>query len=86
MIKAAVGKCDELLALVKKRRWFCQVSGLAKAILQDSERVDRCRGGKTISKSGQEWTFASSTRAAANRTRWKGIVAKSSVVPRPSNV
>ena len=25
--------------------------------------------------------FASSTRAAENRTRWKGIVAKSSVMP-----
>ena len=31
--------------------------------------------------------FASSTRAAENRTKWKGIVAKSSVVPRrPSKV
>ena len=32
----------------------------------------------------KEWTemiFASSTRAAENRTRWKGIVAKSSVMP-----
>ena len=32
----------------------------------------------------KEWTgiyFASSTRAAKNRTGWKGIVAKSSVVP-----
>ena len=33
----------------------------------------------------KEWTgmdFASSTRAAVNRSRWKGIVANSSVVPR----
>ena len=31
--------------------------------------------------------FASSTRAAVNGTRWKGIVANSSVVPRrPSKV
>ena len=31
--------------------------------------------------------FASSTRAAEDRTRWKGIVIKSSVVPqRPHNV
>ena len=31
--------------------------------------------------------FASSTRAAENKTRWKGIVANSSVVPRrPSKV
>ena len=32
----------------------------------------------------KEWTgmdFASSTRAAENRTRWKGIVANSFVVP-----
>ena len=38
----------------------------------------------------KEWIgmdFASSTTAAENRTRWKGIVAKSSVVPRrPSKV
>ena len=38
----------------------------------------------------KEWTgmdFASSTRTADDRTRWKGIVANSSVVPRrPSNV
>ena len=33
----------------------------------------------------KEWTgmdFSSSTRAVENRTRWKGIVANSSVVPR----
>ena len=32
----------------------------------------------------KEWTgmgFASSTRTAENRTKWKGIVANSSVVP-----
>ena len=38
----------------------------------------------------KEWTgmdFTSSTRAAENRTRWKGIVANSAVVPRrPSKV
>ena len=38
----------------------------------------------------KEWTgidFASSTRAAENRSRWKGIVANSSMVPqRPSKV
>ena len=38
----------------------------------------------------KEWTgmdFASSTRAAENRSRWKGVVANSSVVPRrPSKV
>ena len=38
----------------------------------------------------EEWTemeFASSTGEAENRTKWKGIVANSSVVPRqPSKV
>ena len=38
----------------------------------------------------KEWTgmdFVSSTRAAENRTKWKGIVANSSVVSRrPSKV
>ena len=38
----------------------------------------------------KEWTgmdFATLTRAAENRTRWKGIVANSSVVPgRPSKI
>ena len=36
----------------------------------------------------KNWTgmdFASSTRAAENRSRWKGIVANSSVVPRRSS-
>ena len=36
---------------------------------------------KTILQSGQE----SSTRAAEIRTRWKGIVAKSSVMPQQSS-
>ena len=54
----------------------------------------RRRDGKTQKKRWEdnikEWTgmdFASSTRAAENRSRWKGIVANSSVVPRrPSKV
>ena len=36
----------------------------------------------------KEWTgmdFASSTRTAENRTRWEGIVANSSVMPRRSS-
>ena len=65
-IQTAIGKYDELLALVKKRnlRWFGHVSrssGLAKTTLQDTVKgkrieADRSRGGKTISKGGQEWT------------------------------
>ena len=39
---------------------------------------------KRLEDNMKEWTgidFASSTRAAEDRTSWKGIVAKSSVVP-----
>ena len=66
-IQTAIGEYDELLTLVKKGklRWFGHVSrssGLAKTILQgtvkEKEKVaDRRRGGKTMSKSGQEWTL-----------------------------
>ena len=69
-IQAAIGEYNELLTLVKKRklRWFGHVSrssGLAKTILQGTvkgkrkkeKEADRRRGGKTISKSGQEWTL-----------------------------
>ena len=57
-ILAATGEYDELMTVVKKRklRWFGHVSrsyGLAKTILQgtvkeQSEEVDRRRGGKTL--------------------------------------
>ena len=49
------------------------------------KEAGRRRGGKTISKSGQEWTLPA--RATENRSRWIGIIANSSVVPRrPSKV
>ena len=91
-IQAAIGEYDELLSLVKKRklRWFGHVSrssGLAKTILQGTVKGKRKRGRqkKRWEDNIKEWTgmdFASSTRAAENRSRWKGIVANSSVVPR----
>ena len=88
---------DELLTLVKKRniRWIGHVSrssGSAKTILQGTVKGKRKRGRqkKRWEDNIKEWTgmdFASSTRAAENRSRWKGIVANSSVVPRrPSKV
>ena len=50
----------------------------------------RGRQKKRLEDNIKEWTgmdFASSTRAAKDRTRWKGIIANSSVVPRqPSKV
>ena len=91
-IQAAIGEYDELLTLVKKRklRWFGHVSmssGLANTILQGTVKGKRKRGRqkKRWEDNIKEWTgidFASSTRAAENRSRWKGIVANSSVVPR----
>ena len=90
-IQAAIGKYDERLTLVKKQklRWFGHVSrssGLAKTILQGTVKGKRKRGRqkKRWEDNIKEWTgmdFASSTRAAENKSRWKGIVANSSVVP-----
>ena len=99
--KAAIGEYDELLALVKKRKLKCfghvsKYPRLAKMIgtQHRDEETDRKIGGKTILK--MDWngflrdflpTLASSTKAAENKTRWKGTVTKSSVVPRrPSKV
>ena len=73
-IQAAIGKCDELLTLVKKwkLRWFGYVSrstGLAKTILLGTVQGKR-RKGRQKKRRGdniKEWTgmdFASSTRAA----------------------
>ena len=55
--------------------------------MEKEEEVDGGRGGKTIKK-WKGMDFASSaTRAAEDRTRWKGVVVKSSVVPkRPCKV
>ena len=94
-IQAAIGEYDEFLTLVKKRklRWFGHVSmssGLAKTILQGTVKRKRGRQKKRWEDNIKEWTgmdFARSTRAAENRSRWKGIVVNSSVVSRrPSKV
>ena len=91
-IQAVIGEYDELLTLVKKRKlgWFGHVSrssGLAKTVLQRTVKGKRKSGRQKErwEENIKEWTgmdFASSTRAAENRTKWKGIVANSSVVPR----
>ena len=67
-------------------------SGMAKITLQGTVKGKRRRRRekKRWEYNIKEWTgmnFASSTRAAENRTRWKRIVANLSVVPRqPSKV
>ena len=102
-IQAAIGEHDERLILVKKRKLrsfdpVSRFSGLIKTILQGTVKRKRRRSRQKKKKrkreregeKEREWTgmdFASSTRAAENSTRWKGIVANSSVVPqRPSKV
>ena len=79
-IQAAIGEYDELLYLVKKRklRWFGHVSrssGLAKTLLQGTVKGKRKRGRQKKRWEDHiiEWTgmdFASSIRAAENRTKW----------------
>ena len=96
-VQAAIGKYDELLTLVKKRklRWFCHISrysGFAKTILQGTvqEKRRKCRQKKRRGDNIKKWTgmdVATSTREAEDRTRWEGIVVKSFVVPkRPHKV
>ena len=94
-IQAAIGEYDELLTLVKKRklRWTGHVSrssGLAETSLQDTVKRKRRIGRQKMrwEDNIKKWTgivFASSARAAENRTRWKEIIANSSVVPRRSS-
>ena len=72
-IQAATGDYDELLTMMKKRK------------LRLFGHGSRRRGRqKKLEDNIKRWIgveFASSARAAKTRTRWKGIVAKSSVVP-----
>ena len=90
-IQTAIGEYDELLIMVKKRkpRWVghdSSSSGLAKIILQG-----KVKGKKRRDRQKKRWEdsikemigmdFASSARAAEDRARWKGVVAKSSMVP-----
>ena len=68
-IQAAIGEYDKLLTLMKKwkLRWLGHVSkssGLAKPTLQGTvkgirKEAGRRRGGKIISKNGQEWALSS---------------------------
>ena len=90
-IQNAIGVHDDLLTMMQKRklRWYGYISrssGMAKTILQGSERCKKERKAeKRWDDNIKEWTgmeFGDSLRAAEDRERWKGIVAKSSVVPR----
>ena len=97
-IKAAIEEYDEILTLVKKRklRWFSHVSrssDLAQTILQATveekeKEASRRKGGKTIPKSGREWTLpAPPEQLKTGQDGKRLLLANSSVVPRrPSKV
>ena len=49
--------------------------------LHGTVKGKRRKGGKTILKSGQGWTLPFN-KGSENRSRWKGIVGRLSVVPK----
>ena len=89
-IQNAIGVHDDLLTMVKKRKWYGHISrssGMAKTVLQGTVKGARRRGRqkKRWEDNIKEWMgmgFGDSLRAAEDREGWKGIVATSSVVPR----
>ena len=89
-IQAAIGQYAEHLTLVKKRtlRRFghsSRSSGLVDPTRHSKKRKRRKDDQKRRWEDNiKEWIgtdFASSTRAAENRTGWKGIAANPSLVP-----
>ncbi|KAJ8366703.1 hypothetical protein AAFF_G00345230 [Aldrovandia affinis] len=96
-ISKAIGRHDDLLTIVKKRklRWYGHItrsSGLAKTILQGTVQGGRKWGRqkKRWEDNIQEWTqlrLSETVRGAEDRERWRELVDRSSVVPqRPSGV
>ena len=84
--QAAIGEYDEILTMVKvvlPRLEDYFFFGLAKMILQSSvnSQGKGRRVKNTISKCGQD-ELCQITRATKKRTRWRGIVENSSVMPR----
>ena len=74
-IQTAIGEYDKLLTWSRNRDGFGHISmssGLAKTILQGTvkrKRRGRQKRWEDNIKDGKEIDFASSTRAAENRTR-----------------
>ena len=85
-IQAAIGEYNELLTLVRKRklRWSGHVSrssGLQRqsyrAQRKEKEKekeADRRKGGKTTSKSGQEWTLPAQLSQLRTGQAGKGLL------------
>ena len=77
--------------MVKRRKlqWYCHAShssGLAKTILQGTEKGGRTQGRlrKRWEDNIREWTgleLAQTQRAVENMEKWRKLVVKSSVKP-----
>ena len=95
-IKQVIGPHEDLLTIAKRLQpaviWSC-----LPFIRSDQNHLERHseRGKKTrqtaeeVGRQHQEWTgleFAKSQRAVGNREKWRKLVAKLSVVPRPSRL
>ena len=94
-IQQAIGPHEDLLTIVKGRKWYGHVSrssGLAKTILRGTVKGGRRQGGqrKRWEDNIREWTgleFGKCQRAVENREKWRKMVTKSYVVPqRPSRL
>ena len=95
-IQQATGPYEDLLMIVKrcKLQWYGHVSrssGLAKTILQYSERGKKTRQTrKRWEDNIRDWTgleLTKSQRAVENGEKWRKLVVKSSVMPqRPSRL
>ena len=92
-IQNAIGVHNYLLTMVKTSKLRCYghistSSGISKTILEGTVNWARRRGrlNKRWQENIKEWTwmaFGDFQRATEDRSGWKGIVATSSVVPRP---
>ena len=70
-IQAAIGEYNQMVWPRFKVFWFCKT--LKQATVKGQRKRDRLK--KRWEDNIKEWTgmdFASSARAAENRTRWKG--------------
>ena len=85
-IQAAIRDCGELLTLVKKLKLRCFGLKVFWFYSKDdptwhSEKEEEKKRWIDNIKEMTAMDFTSSSSTAENRTRWKGIVAKSSVEP-----
>ena len=79
-IQAAIGEYGELLSLAKmvwpcfKVFWFSKDNPTRHSERKKKKEADRRRGGKTISKSGQEWTLPAQLGQLKTGQNGKGLL------------